>query len=484
MTAGGASTKSVRTRSFDVFMSIQEGSSHHVHLQILQGDILKEKTDVVVVFRSDTDRAEGDSLRLLQAAGDGVETEYQAAKAQGGRSIQNGITLTRAGNLEHSQHLLHLVVNENRARFRVTLAHALKLVENQQLRSIAVPHLPDNIHSMETIKTVLDLFHEFTSMNRPACLHFIQVVLTTDSLFYQHAGARQSIEFDIYKDYLHKFPIFCGRGLRINEYSKSAPARIESCRSMSPSQNFHHNEIHASLGNVQLHTDSTLGYDAHENTKIAFVDFTHTGTTSNRRFLSWVEYGNITQREVFPYACQKLSDIESIFLDYDTSVKTSGNHSLFEITLDDEPGKFPRICSAIHRVLQYADEMGIQYIIFPSKFQYGDFQINPSYLDLESFCHIFPWPLLYFKAIHSFALYRQQSNQYRIYIHFNKYGQGELLDAYITAWHSHFTERCKMFMNMEHPSSHEVKGNSFASHFTKLHIDPLFCACHLSVVKE
>ena len=86
--------------SFDEYMPIEKGTSKHVHFQILQGDITKENTQAVVVFRSQDGTAEGDSLRLLDAAGDLIKAEeYQIAKGRGGRNVAKGVVLTGAGDL-------------------------------------------------------------------------------------------------------------------------------------------------------------------------------------------------------------------------------------------------------------------------------------------------------------------------------------------------------------------------------------------------
>ena len=77
------------TRSIDVFIPIEEGTSKHAHLQILRGDITTENTQAVVVFRASDDTVEGDSLRVLQVAGQGIDDEYQRVKAQrGDRSLR------------------------------------------------------------------------------------------------------------------------------------------------------------------------------------------------------------------------------------------------------------------------------------------------------------------------------------------------------------------------------------------------------------
>ena len=173
-------------QSFDVYLPIEEGTSKHVHLQILQGDITQENTQAVVVFSSQDGTTEGDSLRLLQAAGDKIEAEYQAAKAQGGRNEAKGVVLTGAGDLAHPLQILHLSVDDNRVKLRETIVTALHLAEKHQLKSIAFPPLPCQICSVELVKIMVDSFNEFTVRDRPICLHFIQVVVSTSGVYFQY----------------------------------------------------------------------------------------------------------------------------------------------------------------------------------------------------------------------------------------------------------------------------------------------------------
>ena len=178
------------TRSIDIFIPIEEGTSKHVHLQILQGDITTEDTQAVVVFRASDDTVEGDSLRVLQVAGQGIDDEYQRVKAQRGREVTKGVVRTQAGNLDKPRHILHLQVGNNCAKFCDTLATALQVADRLELKSIAFPSLHDRYSSPEVIKTLLLSFEEFTRKDHPICLHFIQVVIFKHNGFAQYAEAR------------------------------------------------------------------------------------------------------------------------------------------------------------------------------------------------------------------------------------------------------------------------------------------------------
>ncbi|XP_072015258.1 uncharacterized protein [Amphiura filiformis] len=492
MAAGGSKSVAKRTKSFDVYIPLKKGSSQHVHLQILQGDIIKENTQAMAVFRSDTDIAEGDSLRILQAAGDGIKAEYQRAKTRGGRHVAKGVVLTGAGDLKHLQHILHLLVNQNGVKLRIALATALQMTEKQYSRSITFPHIPAIFSSVETVKTMLESFDDFTRVDCPMCLHFIQVVLANDDGFYQYADARQIEEFEMYKHLLiKKGPRDVPSNLTVLQEDVQQDVQPLSVRISSHRQLTHFyparfaREIHATLGQVHLHVQTTgHHHHAHQNVNVAFVDFRHANKT------------NHSDNKVL-YHPRRFSEIEASPLTDDISIKTAGNQSLFEITIDDEPGKFPRIRSAIHRVLQYADQKGIKYISFPSEFDYGDDQIEHWYqhqygVTLESPSH-FSWspmaddddddayppayylfPLLYFNAIYDFAIYDQPSTQLNINILTSSHSD---LAPYMDVWHWAL------------PSTHGKESileseSSFHDLFTQLDIDTLFTACHLSVVKE
>ena len=162
--------------SIDAYETIGGDSSKQVHLQILHGDITKENTQAVVVFRSTAGMAKGDSMILLLTAGDGIEAEYLAAKAIGGKHVGKGIVLTGPGQLVHRKHILHLHVSDNIPKFRETIFAALRLAEKMELKSISFPSVPDEFHTEKRRNILPAIFCEFPKVDHPVCLHFIQLV--------------------------------------------------------------------------------------------------------------------------------------------------------------------------------------------------------------------------------------------------------------------------------------------------------------------
>ena len=68
------------TRCIDIDIPL-EGTSKTVHLQILPGDIITTDTQAVVVFRAKDSTVKGDCVRVLQAAGQSIDAEYQRVKS-------------------------------------------------------------------------------------------------------------------------------------------------------------------------------------------------------------------------------------------------------------------------------------------------------------------------------------------------------------------------------------------------------------------
>ena len=181
------------SKCIDRYMPI-EGTSKSVHLQILQGDITTGDTEAVVVFRARDGTTTGDSLRVLQAAGQQkIDDEYRSVQIQGGQDVTRGVVRTGAGNLVKPKYILHLIMDDNIAKFRDTIATAFRVADRLTLRSIAFPYLSDsNFDSFE--ETMIESFEQFTTVDRPICINFVQLIISQGDTFTQYAWARQEME--------------------------------------------------------------------------------------------------------------------------------------------------------------------------------------------------------------------------------------------------------------------------------------------------
>ena len=163
----------------DAYVDIAR-TSHSVHVQIKIGNIINDNSDVVVVFRSALNGVTelADSERVLQAAGDEVEAEYQRVKEEGGRLVSKGVVLTHAGSLRHSQHILHLHIDQETLPWRrhETIISGLRHVDRQGLASIAFSPLPTSLQSDVMNLRLFESFVDFVVKYRPINLHLIRVV--------------------------------------------------------------------------------------------------------------------------------------------------------------------------------------------------------------------------------------------------------------------------------------------------------------------
>ena len=189
-------------------------------------------------------------------------------------------------------------------------------------------------------------------------------------------------------------------------------------------------EIHAKLNKVSLHVRCTGDASVYENGRLAYVDFVCLGEEIPKwRCCSEEPWKGNT---MFTSHMQKFSEVKAISLSEGISQKTLGNLSLFEITVDDNPGKFMRLKASILRVLQIADQKGFKHVVFPAEFDYGDYQIKhekPRFKGKIS--NIFP--LLYFQVINDYALYYPAPNLHNIYIYYN-HSVYPAIFAYMKVW--------------------------------------------------
>ena len=393
-------------------------------------------------------------------AGDGINDEYNTIKAEGGRSVAKGVVLTNAGDLSRARYIMHLMVNGNPVKLRETLDTALRLAEKRHLKSISFPPLPHQLHSLSN--KLFECIDDFIKRDQPICLHFIQLVVRDSARFCQYANTRQRITFEKYREILvttHPLFMKMGAGLHFGSERTSMPPATEIT---AQRHCLFPDEIHVQVNNVCLHVKQSGDFYTKANSTIACITF---------REASWFS-------DCFATSVQ--TTFQDIQTTEDTTYRRIGNHLLFEIAIDNNPGKFIRLKSVIQAVLRYADEYGIKQVLFPLYFRYGNHQME---FELE-FDKIYRdssvIPLLYFQAISDYALSSRPCNLHNMHIYIlpeRDTNDRDLINALQRPLTSYQRGNLNNFQRVRNQ-------RPFRSIFTTMQIDSLFQACHLSVVHE
>ncbi|XP_059417878.1 protein mono-ADP-ribosyltransferase PARP14-like [Carassius carassius] len=114
---------------------IHETTVRGVTLQVLNGDITLEKTDVIVnSSNKEFTLKAGVSKAILDKAGPNVEAECQ----QLGTQTNSGLIMTQAGNLQCKK-IIHISAQNNAAVIQKQIKKALEMCAKEKLTSIAFP---------------------------------------------------------------------------------------------------------------------------------------------------------------------------------------------------------------------------------------------------------------------------------------------------------------------------------------------------------
>ncbi|KAK2905058.1 hypothetical protein Q8A67_006857 [Cirrhinus molitorella] len=114
---------------------IHETTVEGVTLQVLNGDITVEKTDVIVnSSNKDFSLKSGVSKAILDKAGPNVEAECQ----QLGAKTNSGLIMTQAGNLQCKK-IIHISAQSNAVIIQKHVKKALEMCAKEKLTSIAFP---------------------------------------------------------------------------------------------------------------------------------------------------------------------------------------------------------------------------------------------------------------------------------------------------------------------------------------------------------
>ena len=448
----------------DVFLPIEEGTRKHILFQIIQGEVVGENTntEAVVVYKSQHNNyiAEGESMNMLQAAGNGASAEFdtvETANVHNERYVHERnerVVLTNANKLPNVRHLLHLSVENNPTTFKETLTSALRLCEMRQISSLSFAQLPLKLQDLTNI--LLKSIEEFARRDRPICLMSVQLYASSSDVFYRYVDALQTQELNKYREIL----VSSRYKSRNRYYSDEEEAQTKSNKVVAGRIMLYPDEIHAEVHGVNLHIEFSREDNTYRKSAVAYVMF---------REAPWVTHYS-------PY--KRFLDIQPIHVTY----KTAQNHTMIEITVHDDPGKFLRIKTVIQEVLRYADQHGIEHVIFPSQFHYGNHQIRLTVDDKQTINSSSIIPLLYFQAVCEFALFCQPS---QLHIHIYLPEPDDDPDDGIFLLDFMDMLRIRLVCKESTERFLEVgKTSPFCAICEFRQIDPVFQACHLSVVEE
>lgn len=107
-------------------------------IRVSSGDITKVKVEAVVnSTNTSLNLSSGVSGAILKASGPTVVKECKAKAPQ----PEDGVVLTRAGNLTNCTHIVHMVGQTSRTGIRSSMAKVLKTCEENHIRSVSFPAL-------------------------------------------------------------------------------------------------------------------------------------------------------------------------------------------------------------------------------------------------------------------------------------------------------------------------------------------------------
>ncbi|XP_073769497.1 protein mono-ADP-ribosyltransferase PARP14 isoform X4 [Danio rerio] len=107
-------------------------------IRVSCGDITKVKVEAVVnSTNTSLNLSSGVSGAILKASGPTVVKECKAKAPQ----PEDGVVLTRAGNLTNCTHIVHMVGQTSRTGIRSSMAKVLKTCEENHIRSVSFPAL-------------------------------------------------------------------------------------------------------------------------------------------------------------------------------------------------------------------------------------------------------------------------------------------------------------------------------------------------------
>ncbi|TRZ00262.1 hypothetical protein DNTS_003714 [Danionella cerebrum] len=175
-------------------LGIQTMQLGQVMLEVLSGDITKEKTDVIVNSSNKKFSARaGVSKAILDAAGPQVDVE--CASIVGSSFMQKTEIMTSAGRLP-CRNIIHIIGRNNAADIKNIVLTVLKMCESQQFGSVAFPALGTGhffVNPADVADAMVGAVFDFVKKQKPVHVKLVkflifQAEMVTD--FHQSMGRR------------------------------------------------------------------------------------------------------------------------------------------------------------------------------------------------------------------------------------------------------------------------------------------------------
>ncbi|XP_043929618.1 protein mono-ADP-ribosyltransferase PARP14-like [Protopterus annectens] len=202
-------------------LGVNEMQVGSLKLEVLTGDITKEKTDAIV--NSSNDRftlKQGVSKAVLDAAGQAVEVEC----AQKGAQPHQGLIITQPGNLA-CQHIIHVVGRTDPNDIKTVITQALQECEKMQLSSVAFPAIgtgQGHVNPAMAADAMIDAISDFSSQRSPQCLKIVRIVIFQAHMsaeFYKSMQKREKTSLPEPESWWGKFTSLFTKPNRDNEGS-------------------------------------------------------------------------------------------------------------------------------------------------------------------------------------------------------------------------------------------------------------------------
>ncbi|KAM9365083.1 poly(ADP-ribose) polymerase family member 14-related sequence 1 isoform 2-T2 [Pholidichthys leucotaenia] len=172
---------------------MHETKMGNVTVQVVNGDITKETTDIIINSSNDQfSLKSGVSKAILDAAGNAVEAECQTLGAQ----PNQGMIMTQPGNLKCKK-ILHLVGQTDPVKIKKVVTEALQMCATNSYTSVAFPAIgtgQGNVGAKLVADAMMDAVIDVLSQNTPSTLKTIRIVIFQPHMLKEFHSSMQERE--------------------------------------------------------------------------------------------------------------------------------------------------------------------------------------------------------------------------------------------------------------------------------------------------